>query len=140
MGWNSSTESNLAFVVDPKSINLNSGRQVDWANVADTFKNASGDKVLPAGTIIGEARGEGRVSPRAAATNPATGVMATPAVENSKSDSLSGYGVIIGGALYENMLPDAAGTPAVLPADVKTELQATGTGYSFEQYGDSRAV
>ena len=127
------------FTVDPKSVDLTSGRQIDWANVADSFKNANGDKVLPAGTVVGELLGAGKVSPRVATTNPAVGLLATEAVENSKTAALSGYGLMVGGVFYENLLPDATGTPKVLLGAVKTELSASGSGYAFEQYGDSRA-
>ena len=140
MGWITQKNSRHSFVVDPHSIQLNSGRQIDWANVSDTFKNAEGVKVLPAGTVVGELLGNGKVSPRVATTNPAIGILADSAQENLRSDSLSGYGVIVGGVLYENLLPDASGTPKVLTGAVKTELNTNGTGFAFEQYGDSRAA
>jgi hypothetical protein len=43
--------------------------------------------------------------------------------------------------LFENLLPDASGSPAVLPAAYKSELQAAGigTGFAFEQYADTRS-
>lgn len=72
----------------------------------------------------------------------AHGFIATPARENSKTDSYSGYGMIIGGVLYENLLPDAVGgPPALLPDQIKEDLSATGvsTGFVFEIYSDSRA-
>jgi hypothetical protein len=43
------------------------------------------------------------------------------------------------GGLYENLLPDATGTPKVLPAQYKTELTAAGCTFKFHQYADSRA-
>ena len=68
----------------------------------------------------------------------ASGILVSDAVEDDKSASLSGYGVLIGGVLYDNLLPDATGTPKVLPAAYKTELNAGVTGFVFEQYVDSR--
>lgn len=208
MGWTETRVSSPGAVVDPHSIMLTSGRQVDWAAVGDAFENAAGDKELPAFKVVSE-KASGKIVPRdtpvtltsvtvtsnvatatlvdhgfvvgevvriaganlayvnglktvatvadddtftfeatgsnATATGTitaiqrATGILATPANENSKSDSLSGYGVINGGTFYENMLPDASGSPAVLSAAIKEELAATGLGFAFEQYGDSRA-
>lgn len=97
-----------------------------------------GLKTLRAGTVVGELLGGGKVSPRVATTNPATGILETTAVYGEKVAALSGYGVITGGVLYENMLPEATGSPKVLATAVKTELNANGTGFAFEQYGDSR--
>lgn len=98
----------------------------------------SGDRVLPAGTVIGTLLGSGKASPRVASTNPATGILETEARENDPVAAKSGYGVIKGGMLYENLLPDASGDPAVLPDAVKTELNAAGTGFAFDQYSDAR--
>lgn len=99
----------------------------------------SGAKFLPAGTVIGTLLGNGKASPRIVTTNPATGILETNATDEVKSpDALTGYGVIVGGVIYENLLPEATGTPKVLATAVKTELAAAGTGFSFQQYSDSR--
>lgn len=102
----------------------------------------TGAKTLKAGTVVGTLLGAGKISPRVAATNPATAILATDAHEDSKTDARTGYGVILGGVLYENLLPEATGSPKVLLAAVKTELQAAGvgTGFAFLQYSDSSAV
>lgn len=68
----------------------------------------------------------------------AWGILETIAEESSKTDSMSGYGVLRGGYFYENILPDATGSPKVLPAAYKTELEASGLAYAFEQYQDTR--
>jgi hypothetical protein len=101
----------------------------------------SGDKVLPAGTVVGELLGTGKVSPRVASTNPAVGFLETDAVENDPIAAKSGYGMIVGGVLYENLLPDASGSPKVLASAIKTELNTAGVskGFRFEQYADNRA-
>lgn len=207
-GWTTARVSKPAFVVDPASLVLSSGRQWSWADVPDSYKNSLGNKFIPGGTVYSE-KADGQMVPRAAATtltsvvvasNVATatkaahglsvgdvvyiagsnlsyvngqktvatvptadtftyaavgadatatgtitsnrvakGITATNATENSKSDSASGYGTIVGGNLYENLLPEATGTPKVLDAQVKTELNAAGTGFAFEQYQDTRA-
>ena len=126
-----------AFVVSEKSIQRNSGRQIDWANVSTT--NSDGVKVLLAGTAIGDLLGNGKISPRVVTTNPAIGIMEETAIQSSTVAALTGYPVIIGGVLYENMLQGVSGTPPVLPSAVKTELNNNGLGFVFEQYVDSRA-
>lgn len=204
-----------AFVVDSETLVRNSGRQIDWANVADSFRSgavvvtvaaaaalaattvtvnalpgalpagavlrfsadeyatltaaaaagatsiateplvgaleigdtatyagAAGKKVLPAGTVVGELLGAGKISPRVATTNPATGILEATAIEDEASHALTGYGVLVGGVFYENLLPDATGTggvggTATLPAAIVTELRSGGVGYTFEPYGNT---
>ena len=62
-------------------------------------------------------------------------------MEGNRSHALSGYGVIIGGSIYENLLPEASGDPAVIDSTYKTELQTAGvgTGFAFFQYSDDTA-
>lgn len=62
----------------------------------------------------------------------ARGLLYANAEENSKTDSLSGYGVIVGGVVYENLLPVS------LTDTYKSELQDHGTGFSYESYQDTR--
>ena len=130
-----------SFIADEKSINRSTGRQIDWANVGAGFIDpTTGKKILKAGTVVGELLGAGKISPRVVTTNPATGILETDAVEGSKTDALSGYGMIIGGVLFEALLPDSTGSPRTLPSAMKTELQAAGvsTGFVFEKYEDVR--
>lgn len=97
-------------------------------------------KILRAGTAMGELLGAGKISPRVVTTNPATCLLATDAREDDPTAALSGYGVIKGGIVYENLLPDATGgPPAALAAAVKTELQTAGvgTGFGFVVYADT---
>jgi hypothetical protein len=195
------------FVVDPHSVMLNSGRQVDWTKVgpeyseggfvvtapagaaaaatsivvtalpgavkagtilnftgtgeaaivttdaaagatsiavealdaaieaADTAPVAgTGKKRLRAGTPVAEDATSGKVFPRDA-TNPATGLLATDAQEADTSAALSGFGVIVGGAIYQNLLP--GGTPA---GAIKTELNTNGYAWVWETYADDRAT
>jgi len=210
MGWTNTTRvSQNGAVVDPQSVVLNSGRQVDWAKVSTSFQNSEGNKAIPALKVVSETL-DGKIVPRATTTTltsvvvssnvatatkvahgfevgevlriaganlsyvnglkeiatvadadtftftatganaTATGtilavrkanaLLATQAIENNTSDAVSGYGCIVGGVFYENLLPDAAGDPAVLSADIKEELALTGTGFAFEQYGDTRSA
>lgn len=100
----------------------------------------SGAKFLPAGTVVGTLLdGTGKAAPRIVTTNPAIGILETNATDDPKSsDSSTGYGILIGGVIYENLLPEATGTPKVLASAVKTELAAAGTGFAFQQYADTR--
>jgi hypothetical protein len=115
--------------------------QFGIANDAAATIGGTGVRSVPAGTVVAELA-SGKVVPRAIrpGSETATGILETNAVEGDRSAALSGYGVIVGGILYENLLPDATGTPAVLPTAYKTELQTAGVGmgFGFEQYADSR--
>jgi hypothetical protein len=92
----------------------------------------SGRKMIRAGIPVGTTLGDG-ASPRRAGTNPAVGVLFTSAVEGDRSAAMSGYGLLIGGALYENRLPEE------IDEDTKTELNDAGTGFAWLQYFDSRS-
>lgn len=139
MGRTNLNLSGLPFVVDPHNTPRDNGHQIDWANVADTYKNASGKKVLPAGTVVGSLLGAGKISPRVATTNPAIGLLQTAAIEDEETAAATGYGIFRGGVFYENLLPDATGGPPKrLAAAVVSELNASGTGYSFMDYTDTR--
>ena len=117
---------------------------LDAADVAISDTGALGsDKYIPPGTVVCEIAATGKIVPRSSrpGAETATGIIETGANENSTSDSLSGYSVIGGGNLYENLLPDADPGTGLLPAAYKTEMQTAGvgTGFAFEQYSDSRA-
>jgi hypothetical protein len=108
---------NLAYVNGTKTI----------ASVpdADTFTFvATGANGTATGTIV--------------ASRTAIGILETDAVYASHSDSLSGYSLLVGGVLYETLLPDATGTPKMLPAAYKTELDAAGCTFKYQTYADSR--
>lgn len=121
------------FVVDPHSIMRNGGAQVTWADWGAGYQDTEGNKVLPAGTICAITSDE--LVPPAAGGADAAVILATPAQENSGSDSLTGYGVIVGGVIYKNLLPDSAHGDF---AAMITALEATGPGFRFETYADSR--
>jgi hypothetical protein len=111
----------------------------DTATYAGT--PGAGNKVLKSGTVVGELLGSGKVSPRVASTNPAVGMLETDAVENDPVASKTGYGMIVGGEVYENLLPDSSGgPPRVLLTAIKTELNTAGAskGFLFQQYLDNR--
>lgn len=98
----------------------------------------SGYKTLLPGTVMGIAA-SGKMYPRVASTNPADGLLATHAYENSTTAALSGYGLCVGAIVYANLLPDASGDPPALAAGILTELAANTKGFVFRQYSDDRA-
>jgi len=108
-------------------------------NTAVYVVSYSQEKVIPAGTVMAELA-SGLIVPRAArpGAETAMGILwstATSALYEPNSDSLSGYGIIIGGVIYENLLPE------VITA-YKTELNTAGvgTGFAWQTYADSREV
>jgi len=133
-----------SFLANPGQEVSDNGHQIDWDNVTAgsgvvPALNAQGKKWLKAGTPVGNLLGSGKIGPRVDTTNPAIGLLRTNAVEGEPQAALSGYGVVRGNAVvYENMLPGASGTPAVLDQDIKDELAANGVGWAFVQYVDSR--
>lgn len=130
-----------SFIADfPSIVRSAGGHQIDWPNiVADGTYGVTGARRIPAGTVVGTTLGSGKLRPRVVTTNPAVGILETDAVEDDKSAALSGYGVIRGGHVYENLLPEAAGGPPRVLADaVKTELRAAGGAWIFSQYADVR--
>jgi len=127
-------------VVDEKTIDRSAGgHQIDWANVSSAYLQTDGKKFIPAWTCIGLTLGAGKMSPRVVTTNPAEGFIESDAKEGDLSAALSGYGVVFGGYLWENLLPDSSGgPPRVLAAGIKSELVTAGNRFKFFQYTDSR--
>lgn len=114
--------------------------QIDSGDTATVA--GSGNKFLPAGTVVSEnVVGDVRkVYPRSEGGS-TFGILETDAEENEPSAALSGYGVMIGGRLYEALLPEAAGTPRVIGTTIRNELLALpGGGFSFEPYTDNTAT
>jgi hypothetical protein len=67
---------------------------------------------------------------------PSSGILEASAVENSENAALSGQSMLIGGAVYADLLEDAADNDF---ETYKTELKAAGIGWYFEKYADNRA-
>jgi len=132
--------SHPGFVADQGSqLRSNGGRQVAWDLVPDgTYGVGGGRKRIPAGTIMTEIVGgddEGKVVPTAAGAAGATGqqfVAETDMDSHNLNHAISGYGMLVGGVLYENLLPE--GAPA---AGAKTALNANGS-FIWMTYHDSR--
>jgi hypothetical protein len=138
MGREEFTVSDPGFVADPGSIALSTGRQVAWDEVPADYEDSNGEKFLPAGTIVSELP-DGKVVPRKDGVEyagDAVGLLRTSAHEGSRVAALSGYGVVVGGVVFENLLPDH-GQGAF--DTWKGELHSAGPGFRFETYEDSRA-
>lgn len=133
MGWTSTTYVGTpVFVADPPSIVRNTGGQIDWASVPSGYAGASGKKVIKAGTVLCQLA-NGKYIPRVdrPGTEEAVGLLISTATEDSLVDALTGYGILVGGVIYENLLPE----------DItlfKTELATNGAGFVWVQYSDSR--
>lgn len=140
------TSQNLSrpsFIVDYYSLNHDNGHQIDWATVVDdgTY-GPSGEREIPAGTIMFE-QADGTIVPRAQAdivNNPghtAAGVLVSNANEDSKTDALTGYGLIKGGILFDNLLPDYGNADF---GTFQTELEddPSTTGYGWRTFADNR--
>lgn len=117
-------------------------------NSGDTAVHpGTGSKSLPAGKAIAELS-SGKIVPRSDApgSEVCAGFLETNAFEDDVSAALTGYGVIIGGNLYENLLPDAdvyGASTGVIAVTYKNELASAtngkATGFAFEQYRDTRS-
>lgn len=111
---------------------------IEAADVAYVDTDTFGGRALKAGTCL-DLLADGRVVPSALATAGVTayGLLETNADEESNSDAASGYGVLCGGFFYDNLLPEATGSPKVLNSTWKTELSARGGAWQFTQYSDN---
>ena len=94
----------------------------------------SNDKVIPAGTTVCQLS-SGKIVPRVArpGSEEAIGILLTNATENSRNDAKTGYAVIVGGVIYENLLPETI-------TSYKTELETNGTSWAWQTYADSSEV
>lgn len=122
-----------SFIADPASITRSPGRQVDWDGVDDAFLNADTGKIeLPAGLRVYEqASGKLRdVTGNAGGT--LYGLLETNAIEDDDSAALTGYGVVRGGIVYLQLLPET------LDGTAQDALALIGTGFAFETYADDR--
>lgn len=140
MGRTTSYVSLPGFVADPNSIDKNTGIVIDWASVDSARENAAGDKVIEAGTIMAQ-KSSGKWIPRldVSGAEKAGGILETTAVEDESVAALSGYGCIIGGVIYSNLLQETGETDF---ATWLAELNDTGvgTGFAWQTYADNREV
>lgn len=114
--------------------------QIENNDTATYLVSESGKKVIPSGTIMA-ALASGKLIPRSAVTGSetATCLLASNAVEDGEHNALTGFGRILGGVVFENLLPDFGHASL---GTWKGELQAAGvgTGFAFKTYADTRAA
>lgn len=99
---------------------------------------ADGPKVIKSGTIMAELS-TGKIIPRKSVTGAETaiGFLVGDAEEDAMQDALTGFGLIIGGVVYEDLLPDRDESGF---ATWITEIKTAGPGLRLETYSDSRAT
>lgn len=201
------------FVVDPTSIVRDTGRQIDWELVDDSYQHgavpvvataqasssttsisvAALKKAIPAGTLLvfrsssaasvaivtataavgstsltvdsldetvennmvayfGGRGGafihagtvvdllpNGKVIPSALGAGggvTAYGILETNAEEDAKEDAVTGYGIMVGGFFYENLLPEADSSGDISGTWI-AELRARGGSWQFDDYSDN---
>lgn len=122
-------EDSTPFVAQQSSLLYDMGRVIDWDNVAGS--------TLPAGTIMCVIAASKKVCPRLErpAAEEAYGVLLSSVDEND--EGYGGVGILIGGILFENMMPDFSDAAW---ATMKTELGTSGNLFQWLTYGDSRLV
>jgi hypothetical protein len=131
----------LAADADQGAITLSTEPLVSALEDADTgYAGGKGGYSVPAGTEV-DLLASGKVVPSSLGSAGVTcyGILLTRAVQDDPSEAITGYGIITQGQIYENMLPEATGTPKVLNATHKTELLNRGGAWIFLQYADNTA-
>lgn len=112
----------------------------DDAEATSDYTGSGDKRMIPAGTVMARLT-SGKLIPRRDVTGSeeACGLLASDADEKSQFDAKSGYGLVVGGTVYENLMPDADDS-GNLAAGYKTELAANTLGFLFFDYEDSRVV
>lgn len=126
----------LSITVDGADMALEIG---DFAFFGGDHIEAGRGRYIYPGTVV-DLLPNGRVVPSAmnGAGLTAYGILETGADEDSRTDAITGYGVICAGYLYENLLPEEA--IGVINTTWKTELRARGGSWMFTQYQDTTAL
>lgn len=106
--------------------------QIDNEDEAIYLVSASGKKAIRAGTVMVQITG-GKYVPRAdrPGSEEAVGLLFSMATEDSNVDALTGYGILVGGVIYENLLPETI-------TSYKSELASNGAGFVWVTYKDGR--
>lgn len=102
----------------------------------EAYYGGTGAKVIPAGKIMAELS-SGKLIPRDSdniSSETSTHILEATAVEDDESSDL-GHGSLVGGVIYEDMLPDASHASF---ATWKGELNAVGVGhFVWQDYADN---
>lgn len=132
-----------AWLVDYEYSPRDGGAQIDWASCDPERVDTNGNQYVLGGTIMARLA-SGKVIPRVdvdldpapgdqLGTETAVGLLIGEANTADKTDALTGYGLLLGGVVYENLLPDAEEADL---DDWKTEL---GARFIFETHVNSIA-
>jgi hypothetical protein len=107
---------------------------IPTATAAVYTVSKSGSKTIPGGTVMCRLSG-GKIVPRAVrpGSEVAIGLLIGTAIENMYDHALTGYGLIVGGVIYETLLPETI-------TSYKTELGTNGSGWVWLTYADSSEV
>jgi hypothetical protein len=108
--------------------------QFPIADDAEATYGGTGKKAIKALTVMAQLS-SGKLIPRADVTGAEVSTCIIESAAAEDDTSVSGYGCLTGGALYENLLPDASS--GSISSTYKTELVAAGCSFAFEQYGDN---
>lgn len=109
------------------------GHGIQDEATATHIVSASGRKVIPAGTVMVQIAATGKIVPRAVrpGSENAAMILWSTATEDSRVDAKTGYGCLIGGVIFEDLLPETI-------TSWKTELTNAGARFQYETYSDSR--
>ena len=123
------------LTVDPLGAALLAGNTATYAGF-DGGYGYVGHKLIASGTIIAELS-TGLIIPRSLVTDgtAASGILIDTAQEFNLTDAANGYGILAGGAVYADLLPESQNANF---ATWKTELTNTVPGFRFVKYVDSR--
>lgn len=104
------------WLVDWENAPRDLGHQIDWAAVDPERVDSTGNKYVPDGTVMA-VLASGKMIPRVDVeldpapgdqdgTEEAVGLLIGQANQGDKTDALTGYGLLLGGVVYENLLPE----------------------------------
>jgi hypothetical protein len=143
---NSYRLSRAQWLVDWENSPRDLGAQIDWDSVDPDRVDAAGKKYVPDGTIMARIAASGKVIPRrdvalaegnAQGTETAVGILIGQANESDRTDALTGYGLLLGGVVYGNLLPD---TGQAGLATWKTELETNGLTFVYLTHTNTAAA
>lgn len=127
-------KSRPVYVQDRTSLERTGGRTIDWENVPAGYAGADGVKYIPAGTVYSE-QPNGTIIPRNGSTA-AKGIILEGHREDSKV-AAQGVGTIVGGVLFEELMPDFND---VAWSTYKSELTSAGCTFKFVPFNNSNST
>ena len=137
--------SRAQWLVDWANAPRDLGGQIDWASVDPARVDAHGKKYVPDGTIMARIASNGKLIPRrdvaargnALGTEVAAGILIGEANESDRNDALTGYGLLLGGVVHNNLLPDFGQANL---ATWKTELETNALTFVYLTHTNTAAA